>query len=350
MEIKLIIGGRYAVSTDSVCRVTYMREGKEREYVTAFAGKQEFFVAQSQVAYIDDENADVTLFPDAPTAIDWLCGGGDNSGLPAGYKRVEYLESTGTQWLNTGYIANSETTTKIRWAFIEDLGNIGFIFYPDAGVPRFGMLRNKSGTIRCDYGEAMDLANKVLDIGRVYDLEKRGRFNFVDGELVITNPETEPFEQPAPMLISTPKSMYRAVFRLYSFIMENNNKSLNLIPALDNTGTPCMYDLVSKQPFYNSGTGDFLYPGKETQATTYSLRRPRMYAQMTPHGIRRLYHVPRGYNGTPEEYAEANGFKILVETPQPEEGYWAPVWRETEDCIELEWIEAEPPVNEEIGA
>lgn len=119
----------------------------------------------------------------------------------------------------------------------------------------------------------------------------------------------------------------------------------NYIPALDPTGAPCMYDLVSKAPFYNKGIGDFHYPGEETKATTYSLR-DRMYAQYTEHGIRRLYHVPEGYNGSKEEYAKENGFKLLVETPMPEEGYWEPVWHDREDCIELEWVETEPPIKE----
>ena len=34
---------------------------------------------------------------------------------------------------------------------------------------------------------------------------------------------------------------------------------MNLIPALDRNGTPCMYDTVSKQNFYNAGTDEFLY-------------------------------------------------------------------------------------------
>ena len=111
----------------------------------------------------------------------------------------------------------------------------------------------------------------------------------------------------------------------------------NFIPALDPTGTPCMFDTVTRKPFYNYGIDDFTYPGKETEATTYSLRH-RMYAQMTPHGIRRLYRVPAGYSSK-EEYAAEHGFKVLIETPRPEVGYWSPVWHDREDCIELEWEE-----------
>ena len=106
-----------------------------------------------------------------------------------------------------------------------------------------------------------------------------------------------------------------------------------------------MYDTVTGEPFYNTGSGDFIYPGKESEATTYSLRN-RMYAQYTEHGIRRLYHVPKGYNGSKDEYAEANGYKILVETPMPAEGYWVPVWHDREDSIELEWEETESPAEE----
>ena len=48
-------------------------------------------------------------------------------------------------------------------------------------------------------------------------------------------------------------------FKLY----ENNKIIFNLIPALDVSKKPCMYDTVTKQSFYNQGTGEFLYKEKE---------------------------------------------------------------------------------------
>ena len=44
--------------------------------------------------------------------------------------------------------------------------------------------------------------------------------------------------------------------RIYGFYLEDQ---INLIPALDRNDTPCMYDTVSKKPFYNAGSGEFLY-------------------------------------------------------------------------------------------
>jgi hypothetical protein len=70
-----------------------------------------------------------------------------------------------------------------------------------------------------------------------------------------------------------------------------------------------------------------------------------MYGKITEHGIRRLYCVPEG-NNSKEEYAEKHGFKLLIETPQPEEGYWTPVWHETETQLILDWVETEPPTEE----
>ena len=128
----------------------------------------------------------------------------------------------------------------------------------------------------------------------------------------------------------------------------NEVPQFDFVPALDKeVGAPCLFDKVRRKVFYNVGADDFTYPGKEEEPTTYSLRKSRMYAQFTEHGIRRLYRVPEGY-GSKEEYAEENGFKLLVETPMPEEGYWTPVWHDREDCIELEWVETEAPTEEEL--
>ena len=128
----------------------------------------------------------------------------------------------------------------------------------------------------------------------------------------------------------------------------NGEVKHNLLPCLDPTGTPCMFDTVTQKPFYNSGTGDFLYPSP-TSTATYSMRRPQAeYAKMTDTGIRRLYHVPSDYDGSIEDYANEHGFKLLNETESPiEDGkYYAFRWVETETELRTEWYETEPPIDE----
>lgn len=59
-------------------------------------------------------------------------------------------------------------------------------------------------------------------------------------------------------LFGTNRGTERRYFKgkIYRFSVEGQ---INLIPALDRNGTPCMYDTVSKKTFYNAGTGKFLY-------------------------------------------------------------------------------------------
>lgn len=128
----------------------------------------------------------------------------------------------------------------------------------------------------------------------------------------------------------------------------NNKLTYHLIPAITPEGQPCLYDLVSKTTFYNVGSGDFIYPSTGS-STTYSLRRPvAEWGKLTPHGVRRLYKLPDSYTGDTEQYIAENGFKRLVETEKPEEGYWEQVWRETDTELVLDWHEVDPPIEEEF--
>lgn len=126
----------------------------------------------------------------------------------------------------------------------------------------------------------------------------------------------------------------------------NNKVIYNLIPSVDKTGTPCMFDLVSRKNFYNAGTGQFIYP---TISTTYSLRRPQAeWAKITDTGVHKIYHTPIDYEGSIEDYAIENGYKRLIETESPsEEGkYYSFKWVETDDTLTTEWFEIDPPQEE----
>ena len=137
--------------------------------------------------------------------------------------------------------------------------------------------------------------------------------------------------------------------RIYNAtISQGNAIESNYVPALDPTGAPCMFDLVTRKPFYNAGTGDFVPP--QAAARTYSLRGRRVlpdWGKLTPTGLRRLYHVPEGYQGDMLRFATENGFCPIVEEEQPAEGYWAPRWEEIGGVIYLRWMETEPETEPE---
>ena len=127
--------------------------------------------------------------------------------------------------------------------------------------------------------------------------------------------------------------------RIYeAVISQGESIAMKFVPCLDPEGAPCMFDIISQEPFYNNGTGDFLYPGAESQVVTSNLDE-NFYAKKTKHGIQRLYHVPEDYTGSKDEYAIENGFKQLVEPPIPTEGHWIPEWIETDTQLICNWVE-----------
>ena len=286
-------------------------------------------------------------------------------GFPVNYTRLEYLESTGTQWMVTDFVPNNESGVMAR--YINNSGNSKHPISTKETVngTKYGFsvatMRNKS-TMTCLWGKQSDPANFQASTTAIIV----GETNYLNSkEVRWKNTETNynricvigrEYVSPLPYTPTVPFHFCKDLWYesnvhfsgklLEAKFSQGEQDACIFVPALDDTGAPCMYDLLARKACYNSGTGDFLYPGKE-EATTYSLRRPLTYAQVTAHGIRRLYHVPRGYNGTREEYAAEHGYKVLVETPEPEEGYWSPVWHEREDCIELEWVESEPPAEEQ---
>ena len=344
---KTIAGNTYCVSSPNGGTVTDA-SGSLNKPVEA--GDQVHVTAPSGELYCDDDAATIVKanFKCALAALG-LLGGGETSGLPAGYTRVEYLESTGTQYLKTNVLLHSISRVSAE-IYTLNIDSPAYGYYQDRHPSHRVVHANKEGFYVTCGGQQ---TRKVYTQSGWIRFENSASGFYINSILIHSYGNVTPFTTAGVSYIFTSNTQTNepriplGCLRMKDFRIDEDGKALcSLIPALDRTGSPCMFDTVTRKPYYNAGTGDFLYPGKEQTATTYSLRRPRMYAQMTPHGIRRLYHVPRGYNGTPEEYAAENGFKILVETPAPEEGYWAPVWHDREDCIELEWVETEPPAEE----
>lgn len=427
MEIPVEIGRMYAVTTDSSCTVSL--PGSMKTLVTATAGQQAYFMAQSNSVIISDDNAQVTRanFKGAPIVLNgggasnggWYAilkmelttllgegnfklryastdGGGAvtvavkqdisaanleevrvlmstiapasvvkryewEDGLPLEYTRLEYLESTGTQFINTA-LKPHKLSALARWEVTSPRGGQILGWYQN--VNNVYKIENESnanytltGIVGLVSTPVSSYKKSINDkpVGFVAEVEINADSEYIrinNNNYACTGLATGYSDNVSgSIMLFGQGGQVNPSVNVHARVMfirfwRGGVELANFIPALDpETKQPGLYDTVSKAFKVNSGTGDFLYPGKETEATTYSLRN-RMYGKITKHGIRRLYCVPEGYNSK-EEYAEQNGFKILVETPQPEEGYWTPEWHEREDCIELEWVETEPEIEPE---
>ena len=307
----------------------------------------------------DDEASIKQLFKLAPQQRLAILGvlGGNTGGLPAGYKRVEYLESTRKQWIDTLYYPCWDSVIDTEGCFLNS--NKNYVLYATVENKTEGgwdgayfvcsySYENRGWVSHGKQSGIVEITGLFkFGIKQVFNTSKDGIF--IDGLKIDNAIEPSVYRNVHSLYLFARN--YKGVAelptesRIWSFkVSEKGVTKRDFVPCLDPTGAPCMFDLVSRKPYYNRGAGDFLYP---TASTTYSLRRVLPdWGKLTEHGLRRLYHAPANYKGELYDYALEHGYKPIVEPEKPEEGYWTPRWTETEDEIVLEWVETEPPADE----
>ena len=188
--------------------------------------------------------------------------------LPDGYTLCDYLESTGTQYIDTGI--NPDQNTKVEcvanWAF--SATNIN----GENPNPTLYGARSNTGS----FYEVLQGANKVIYYqygsispnitgDTVFDRKAKyltdGNKFYIDDTLKITA-KASTFTNMQSMCIfclNNQGTIERfSLAKMYYFkVYDNGVLVQNLIPCLDNNRTPCMYDTVSGKTFYNKGTGEF---------------------------------------------------------------------------------------------
>ena len=185
------------------------------------------------------------------------------------YTPIEYIESTGTQYIDTGYKANINTKIILEAAYS---GSATGTNYQQITGGRNSY--HASSAIQCAYRTDTELV--LVDYGT------SGTSNY------ISVPRLEKFTvQIANQNIKVNDTAYTQlgtfsgtsnyslwIFddnasgsteknftgKIYSYkIFENDTIIHNFVPALDTNNTPCLYDKVEGKFYYNRGTGTFNY-------------------------------------------------------------------------------------------
>ena len=178
--------------------------------------------------------------------------------LPAGYQQVEYIESTGEQYIDTEYKPNQDT--RIIADFQYTMNNKGYRFTGEEynGTKfRFGTSNGIYWMLGYGSQEYQRLGSS--DTNR-HTLDFNKNNIYLDNTLLYSyNYET--FASDYNMYIFSINSDSIADLsptKLYSYkIYDNDTLVRNFIPALDKNGVVCLYDTVTKKTFYNKGTGIF---------------------------------------------------------------------------------------------
>ncbi len=198
----------------------------------------------------------------------------DHNALPSGCVRCEYLESTGTQWIDTGVVLKSTYGIEVEIAPMElsDVTEHG-VFGSSNGFSHnvLQIHRTQDNTRK---GVILYMPNEIPVYAKTYNttgIKQHWGININnEGKVYVDNilsGETKPtsvvsyavalFGRNVNGYVSTSQL---SKCRIYKFVIFESGKIIySFIPILDQEGVPCMYDIVNKQFHYNKGTGQFLY-------------------------------------------------------------------------------------------
>lgn len=189
------------------------------------------------------------------------CADGGRFGVLPKYIALEYIESSGTQYIDTGFNINTATdeielifqgitTTLYKWFFGEHDNNARFGVGSGDGTNK----RNVA------YGAT---TYKVKDT-QVYNTQHTFVVNnsgvFLDGTKVANYSS---FTSKSTLYLFhlnlNNQSSYMGGARMWGYKHKRNGEFLlDMIPVLDRNNIACMYDKVSGEFFYNQGTGQFI--------------------------------------------------------------------------------------------
>ena len=184
-------------------------------------------------------------------------------GLPEGYTKLQYIESTGTQWIDTGFTPNQNTKWTINVSAsslstnFASFGSAGNMFGIYGGSKTYTMASLYNGEYKY-FSPAQYFAK-----GIIYKLTlDRNVFTASFNNNTYTNTYTPAtFTASGTLKIFTLdafSSVRYGKFRMHSSkLYDNGTLVQNLIPAKNSNNVVGMYDLVTKTFFTNAGTGSF---------------------------------------------------------------------------------------------
>ena len=185
------------------------------------------------------------------------------SGLPEGYTALEYIQSSGAQYIDTGRKLTQDSDITIDFRIVGEINRDAGIFgsRQSALKNNLTLFQNKNPIVFSgdfsEYQKHRFTAASSLERTKIR-MNKAGVW--VNDILKKSWSDVADFETPTNGLIfdvgNNNWSGNKAVMRLYSY---TDGDAQRLIPCLDSAGTPCMFDLVSRKSFYNKGNGSFTW-------------------------------------------------------------------------------------------
>ena len=261
-ELSLAISKNMIAADKKDEKITELDFEKIKEYISSFSEKyrDKIVIQDNELRYTNKINEKEKEW------LNQLNIAKTKSILPDGYTELEYIESTGTQYIDTNYTIQNlpitvETSFELTSITPQNLFGTSYWGRKNYFVPYItnNNFSFDSYTLETAYVEKWYDASFVQSSNDLSIMEIKLNNNTYSVKTKITNLPIDNGYQ----IFSADNRFFAHYKCKYHRLYENNHIVFNFIPALDTTGKPCLYDTVSKKAFYNQGTGEFLYKEKE---------------------------------------------------------------------------------------
>lgn len=287
------------------------------------------------------ENAGTGVFVGGPRVVRSL----------EGWTPVEYIESTGTQYIDTGFVPNQDTRIVTDARFTDTSGTVSILGQRDNGITKSFAWISVTGNLRSYYRTEYTAVTSADTNRHIYDLNKNA--TVIDGTTVKTRTYGS-FTGAFPVCLFACNDWgtvtWFAKLKLYSCqIYDNGTVVRDYLPYVDPDGAAGLYDSQNSTFYENSGSGVFvagasLLPGVPTNLSTTttqgkvsltwdadanadgyriyrdweliaSVTEPRYTDEVSKTGTY-LYEVT-AYNEFAESESASTSVKVTVEIPCP---------------------------------
>lgn len=202
-----------------------------------------------------------TLYVNKGTGV-FVCGRPRN--LPSNYTALYYIESNGTQYIDTGYIPNQDTHVYAECVLPISTGSTQGLFgsrLSSSSSQQYQFV-TQGGYYRTDYYNALKSMSSTSYGTNKFFVDKNKNVTNLNGDLTHTH-EYGTFTCPGNMYIFATNnngSVYaRSTMKLYTMqIYDNDVLIRDFVPCKNPSGVAGLYDLVESKFYGSNDTGAFI--------------------------------------------------------------------------------------------
>lgn len=194
--------------------------------------------------------------------------------LPSGYTQVEYIQSSGTQYIDTGFVPNQDTRVVCDCEYQASSSSWLFAVRVASGKGSFSFLSHNN-RFRTDYGASYTqyFATSTTQVTRI---DKNKNITTINGNETLTDTTTA-FNSTYPLFLfavntaGTPSGYSSAKLKNMQ-IYDNGTLVRDFVPCKNSSGTVGLYDVVNGKFYINAGTGSFT-AGTDKQSVARKIKK-----------------------------------------------------------------------------